>query len=164
MYEATHQFTSADIRMVHKAWLGGIYECAGEYRQVNVRKRDISYASAKQIPRLMDALEKGPLHRHTPCNFRSADRVTRALAEVHIELILICPFRKGNGRTTRVLASLMASQAGLPILDFGDINGKKKHNYFSAIRRGLYGDYKPMEELFAQIMLRSVKVGRHRTC
>jgi len=162
MHEATHQFTSADIRMVHKAWLGGIYEWAGEYRQVNARKRDISYASAKQIPRLMDALEKGPLHRHTPCNFRAASRVTRALAEVHVELILIHPFAGGNDRIARILASLMASQAGLPILDFRDIIGKKKCEYFAAIHRGLYGDYNPMDELFAQIILMSGKAISYR--
>jgi cell filamentation protein len=162
MYEAAHQFTSADIRMVHKAWLGGIYEWAGEYRQVNARKRDISYASAKQIPRLMDALEKGPLHRHTPCNFRSASRVTRALAEVYVELILIHPFPGGNHRVARIIASLMASQAGLPILDFRDIIGKKKCEYFAAIHRGLYGDYNPMDELFAQIILMSGKAISYR--
>ena len=162
MYEVNHHFISADIRMVHKAWLGGIYEWAGEYRQVNVHKGDISFASAKQIPQLMDLLEKGPLLRNTPCNFRSADRVTRALAEVHVELILIYPFPGGNGRAASILASLMALQAGLPILDFRDIKGKKKYEYFSAIHRGLYGDYNPMEELFAQIILTSVKARSRR--
>jgi cell filamentation protein len=164
MYEAPHKFTSADIRMVHKAWLGGIYEWAGEYRQVDVRKEDISFAPAKQIPPLMDALERGALQRHTPCNFRSANRVTQALAEVHVELIIIHPFPGGNGRVARILASLMASQAGLPILDFRDIIGKKKSEYFSAIHRGLYGDYNPMDELFAQIILMSVKARFPRRC
>ncbi len=164
MCETPHQFTSADIRMIHKAWLGGIYEWAGEYRQVDVRKGDISFAPAKQIPPLMDALEKGSLQRHTPCNFRSANRVTKALAEVHVELILVYPFPGGNGRVARILASLMASQAGLPILDFTDIIGKKKCEYFSAIHRGLYGDYNPMDELFAQIILMSVKARFPRRC
>jgi len=161
-YKATHQFTSADIQLVHKTWLGGIYEWAGQYRQVDVCNRDISFACAKQIPHLMDALQKGPLHRHTPCNFKSASRVTRALAEVHVELILIYPFLGGNGRTAVILASLMASQAGLPILDFRDIIGKKKREYFSAIHRGLYGDYNPMDDLFAQIILMSVKAKSYR--
>ncbi len=164
LYDTTHQFTSADIRMVHKTWLGGIYDWAGEYRQVNICKGDISFATAKQIPQLMAALEKGPLHMHTPCNFRSSDRVTRALVEVHIELSLICPFPRGNGRLARMLASLMASQAGLPILDFRDIKGKKKCDYFLAIHRGLYGDFNPMEDLFGQILLRSVKARTHQKC
>ena len=164
MFEATHRFTSADIGVIHKTWLEEIYEWAGQYRQVNVSKGDISFAAVKQIPQLMTVLEKGSLYRHTPCNFISADRVARALAEIHVELILIYPFPEGNGRTARILAALMASQAGLPILNFSDIAGRKKSGYFSAIHRGLYGDYKPMEEIFGQIILRSVKVRRHRAC
>lgn len=41
-----------------------------------------------------------------------------ALAETHAELMLIHPFRDGNGRLGRLLATLMALQAGLPVLDF----------------------------------------------
>jgi len=33
-------------------------------------------------------------------------------AEVHTELVLIHPFREGNGRCSRILASIMALQAG----------------------------------------------------
>ena len=164
MYDAKHRFTSADICNIHKTWLGEIYEWAGQYRKCFMSKGEISFAAAKQIPQLMNVLEKGPLNRHAPCNFRSADRITRALAEVHVELIIVYPFPEGNGRTARMLAALMASQAGLPTLDFRDISGPKKGAYFSAIQQGLNGDFKPMEEIFAQIILRSVKVGRRRAC
>ena len=40
-------------------------------------------------------------------------------AAVHAEPILIHPFREGNGRCARLLATLMGLQAGLPALDFG---------------------------------------------
>jgi len=101
---------------------------------------------------------KGGLCNSTlPATSDRRNRVTQALAEVHVELIIIHPFPGGNGRVARILASLMASQAGLPILDFRDIIGKKKSEYFSAIHRGLYGDYNPMDELFAQIILMSVE-------
>ncbi len=35
--------------------------------------------------------------------------------EVHEELVLIHPFREGNGRVARLLSTLMAFQAGLPM-------------------------------------------------
>ena len=41
----------------------------------------------------MAELQKGPLHKHTPCNFKSPERVIQALAEVHVELVLIHPFQ-----------------------------------------------------------------------
>jgi len=49
------------------------------------------------------------------------EEVIKALAVVHTELVLIHPFRaEGNGRVARMLATLMALQAGLPPLDFSD--------------------------------------------
>lgn len=152
MYDADHHFTAEDIKMMHKIWLGEIYEWAGEYRQVNVSKGDFPFAAAKHIPRLMDEFEKDTLHKHTPCNFKSLERVIQALAEVHVELILIHPFREGNGRVARILSTIMASQAGLPILNFKDITSKKRKEYFAAINNGLSRDYKPMERLFEKIV------------
>ncbi len=42
--------------------------------------------------------------------------------------------REGNGCVARLLATLMALQAGLPPLDFGELKGKKRKEYFAAIR------------------------------
>jgi cell filamentation protein len=105
----------------------------------------------------MTEIEKGPLYKHTPCNFKSLERVIQALAEVHVELVLIHPFREGNGRVARMLSTIMASQAGLPILNFMDITGRKRKKYFLAITSGLNRDYKPMERIFKQIIERTLK-------
>lgn len=156
-YSKKHRFKEADIQKVHKVWLGGIYEWAGEYRQVNVSKGDFPFAAAKQIPFLMEEYEKYFLRKHTPCIFKSLERVAQALAEVHVELVLIHPFREGNGRVARILSTIMASQAGLPILDFTDITGRKRKEYFSAINIGLDRDYKPMKIIFSRIIERSLK-------
>jgi cell filamentation protein len=69
----------------------------------------------------MVELEKGPLHQYTPCRVTAMDEIVRAIAIVHTELLLIHPFRDGNGRTARLLAILMALQAGLPPLNFSGI-------------------------------------------
>lgn len=157
MYDEKHRFTAEDIRRMHKVWLGGVYEWAGEYRQVNVSKGEFPFAAAKQIPLLMDEFEKGPLRKYTPCTFKSLERTVQALAELHVELVLIHPFREGNGRVARILSTLMASQAGLPMLSFKDIAGKKRKEYFAAINSGLGRDYKLMEKLFEEIIERSSK-------
>ena len=157
MYDERHRFISTDIRTMHKTWLGGLYAWVGEYRQVNISKGDFPFASSKQIPLLMGKFEKAILKKHTPCNFKSLERITRALAEVHVELVLIHPFREGNGRVARILSTLMASQARLPILDFSDITGKKRREYFWAVNSGMDKDYKPMEEIFRRIIERSLK-------
>ena len=98
--------------------------------------------------------EKKYLTKHTPCNFDSKERLFEALAEVHVELILIHPFREGNGRLSRALATLMALQAELPPLDFTPIEkGRKKQEYFKAIREGWKDkNYEPMKALFREII------------
>ncbi len=156
-YDADHCFIAEDIKRMHKIWLGEIYEWAGEYRQVNVSKGDFPFAAARQIPFLMAEFEKVQLHKHTPCNFKSSERVIQALAEVHVELVLIHPFREGNGRVARIFSTVMAFQGDLPMLNFKDIIGRKRKEYFAAINRGLSRDYKPMERLFEKIVERSIK-------
>ena len=54
---------------------------------------------------------------------------------VHVELVLIHPFREGNGRLARLLAMLMGLQAGLPMLVFDEMEGVLREKYFAAVRR-----------------------------
>ena len=157
-YNENHRFTAADIRAIHKNWLGEIYEWAGDYRQVNVSKGDFPFAAAARVPALMEQFERDVLARYTPCNFSERADIVRALAETHVELILIHPFREGNGRLARILSTLMALQAGLPLLDFGLIAGERKETYFAAVQAGLDKNYKPMEQLFAGIIEQSLAV------
>ena len=78
------------------------------------------------------------------------------LRKLTVELVLIHPFRDGNGRVARLLSTLMALQAGLPLLDFTVIAGQRKMDYFSAVQVGLDKDYSPMERLFGEIIEQSL--------
>jgi cell filamentation protein len=157
-YDEDHRFTADDICRIHKTWLGPIYAWAGRYRQVNLAKADLPFAVAGQIPKLMTEFERDLLRKFTPCRFDLRREVIEALAVVHTELILIHPFREGNGRVARLLANLMASQAGLPLLDFGVLKGRRREEYFSAVRAGLDRDYKPMEKLFSGVVDKSLRI------
>lgn len=72
--------------------------------------------------------------------------------------MLIHPFREGNGRLGRLLATLMALQAGLPLLDFSVLDGLRREEYFAAVRAGLDTDYQPMKRLFTDVIERSWEV------
>jgi len=154
-YGKDHQFTAKDICHMHKVWLGKIYAWAGEYRRVNLAKDNFKFATAAHISNLMQDFETTILNKYTPCLF-TKEEVFHALAEVHVELVLIHPFREGNGRVSRLLAILMALQAGLPILDFSDIQEKGREAYFMAVQEGMKRNYKPMEEIFRQVIKTSV--------
>jgi len=88
---------------------------------------------------------------------RSLAEQATALAVVHAELILIHPFRDGNGRCARLVAMLMGLQAGLPALDFGGIRGEKKRQYISAVQAALSRDYAPMIEVFRGVIGTTLK-------
>jgi len=152
LYGQDHRFTAADVCNIHRIWLSPIYAWAGQYRQVNLTKGDFPFAAARQVPRLMAGFERGPLRTFTPCRFGTTAKAVRAIAVVHTELILIHPFREGNGRAARLLAMLMASQAGLPLLDFGGLRGRRRKEYFAAVQAGLDRNYKPMEEIFSAVV------------
>ena len=155
-YDEQHRFAAADICTMHRRWLRGIYPWAGAYRQVNISKGGFPFAAAHRVPALMEDYSREVLARYTPCRPSSAANVAQAMAHTHVELVLIHPFREGNGRIARALSTLMALQAGLPLLDFAWITGKATRGYFAAIQRGMDRDYRPMELLFAGIIERSL--------
>ena len=152
-----HRFTAADICRMHRLWLGGIYEWAGEYRSVNIAKGEFMFAAAAQVPRLMQQFERGPLRLHTPCSTNSAREQAVALATVHAEFVLIHPFREGNGRCARLLAMLMGLQAGLPALDFGGIRGARKRSYIAAVHWAMDHNYVPMTDVFREVIARTLR-------
>lgn len=157
IYDQNHRFTAADICNMHRNWLSTIYEWAGKYRQVTISKGEFTFALPKFIPQLMADFEKQELARYTPCNFEPRKKQVQSLAIVHTELLLIHPFREGNGRLSRLLAMLMALQAGLPPLDFSEFERERKEEYFAAVRTGLDKNYKPMEKVFNDVISLTLK-------
>ena len=100
----------------------------------------------------MAVFEAGGFKRLTPCRPAPVETLAAALAEVHVELILIHPFREGNARVARLLAVLMGLQAGLPALFFDKLSGRKRQQYFAAVCAGLDRDYRPMAKLCSVVI------------
>jgi cell filamentation protein len=134
--------------------LGGIYPWAGNYRQVMMSKDGFPFAAPAFIPNLMAEFEQKILARHTPCR-GDDENVAESLAIVHVELVLVHPFREGNGRLARLLAMLMGLQADLPILIFDEMEGERRAAYFAAVQAGLDRDYDPMKGIFRRIIAQS---------
>ena len=151
-------FTAQDICNMHEKWLSSIYSWAGKPRTVNISKNGFNFAQSRFVPTLLIELEREQLRKYTPCRLESRDEVAHALAEVHVELMLLHPFREGNGRLGRILATLMALQAGLPILEFSELDGARREEYFAAVRAGIDRNYRPMKRLFADIIEKSLTI------
>lgn len=162
-FSGDHRFTAADICRIHRIWLGDIYEWAGAYRNVNVSKGGLMFAAAGLVPSLMSGFERGELRALTPCQGMPLDDLIAALARTHAELVIIHPFREGNGRCARLLAWLMALQAGLPPLDFGPLSGRGRPAYFAAIRAAFGKDYRPLEARFKAVIDRTLRLYEARS-
>jgi cell filamentation protein len=154
---ADQRFTTNDVRAIHRAWFGEIYEWAGEYRHVNLAKAGFMFASADRVLRLMKDFSSGPLREYTPCKFSDLEMQARALAIVHAELVLIHPFRDGNGRCARLLATSMGLQAGRSALVFGALRGAEQHRYVAAIHAAFSKNYVPMEKFFRRAIERTLR-------
>lgn len=150
--EKNHQFSSQDICDIHELWLGDIYSFAGKYRTVTLQKSDFLFAAPNLISKLMLELETKYLEVFTPCNFSNDDALANAIGIVHAELILIHPFREGNGRAARLLADLMAMQANRPPINYGYISQLGEHGgfdeYISAIHAALDREYSAITRIF----------------
>ena len=148
--EEDQTITIYDLREWHRRWLGNIFAWAGEYRAVNMGKGAFQFAAAHLIPKLMKEFESKFLSVYTPCKGMNEEQLIEALAKVHIEFILIHPFREGNGRLSRLLTNVMALQAGQPVLDFSYMHTNREE-YFSAIQAGLDND-EPMRDVFRRVL------------
>lgn len=156
--DRSRRFTVDDILDIHRRWLGSLYEWAGTYRRVRMSKGNFTFAAPAYIPQLMADFEKEHLAENTPCTFATRQDVVSALAIVHTELILIHPFREGNGRLARLLATLMALQAGLPLLDFSGLEKEHRKKYFAAVQYGMDRNYQPMKKIFGEVIIRTLQV------
>ena len=145
------EITAADLKHWHRTWLGNVYPWAGEERSVNLSKDGFQFATARLIPELLRRFERQCLSRWTPGRESTFDELVEAIAITHVELILIHPFRDGNGRLARLLADVMAVQGGQDLLDY---TGWEEHKaeYVAAIHAGVAGDYAPMTKMVTDAM------------
>jgi cell filamentation protein len=110
--------------------------------------RDESRPTARLVARglriFLRSLRKPiPVARKSSRGYSDRNRLpdVHALSVVHTELVLIHPFREGNGRVARMLATLMGLQSELPPLGFGKMGG----------------DYRPMEKIFSAAIRRTLR-------
>lgn len=156
LYDKNYSVNAQDICDIHALWLAGIYPFAGKYRMVNMSKDGYQFAAAHRITPLMHSFEKNYLSKYTPCCYISNEDLAKALAIVHVEFIIIHPFREGNGRVARLIANLMTLQSGRSFINYAPIDKTLSANaykkYIWAIHQGHNGDYQAMQDIFIELL------------
>jgi cell filamentation protein len=157
---ADTQFTAALICGLHRDWLGALYVWAGRYRTVELEKAGFRWPPAHRVAENMRTFEQDVLARFTPCVPDSIPATARRMAEVHAELLLIHPFRDGNGRVARWVTDLMALQAGYPLPRYG-LHGRgastRGARYIEAVQAGYLQDYDALTGFFSEALERGLR-------
>ena len=157
--QVTH-FDAALVCQMHRDWLGGIYEWAGTYRTVELEKEGFRWPPAYLVSEHMARFDTDVISKHTPCRPGQLKDVCLSIAIVHAELLLIHPFREGNGRLARWLADLMAVQANLLPAAY-EFSGKGSRSwrkrYLNAVVEGYGQCYSDLADFFEDAILLSLR-------
>ncbi len=120
---------------MHELFLGNIYRWAGKYRTIDLSSGNIRWCHAIYIPQEMEKYNS-LLQKMTPISpSLSKKEIVKRIAMIHGELIVIHPFRDGNGRLTRLLCNLILAQAAYkPLSVEGFVSEKIKKEYYESIQ------------------------------
>jgi cell filamentation protein len=154
------RITPARLCRMHREWLGGIYPWAGRYRTVELAKARFRWPPARLVAANMREFSQAVLRPLTPCKPGPLAEVAARLARVHAELLLIHPFREGNGRLARWVANLMALQAGVAAPEYGFFGRgarQRRIAYLHAVQYGYLGDYEPLARFFRAALERRTR-------
>jgi len=111
------------------------------------------FTPSAQLPKLLNEFDTRYLAQYTPCGGMDEEQLITSIAITHVELILIHPFREGNGRLSRLLADVMGVQGGCKPLDYQSWE-QSKSQYISAIHAGVSMDYEPMKHWVSEALRR----------
>lgn len=139
------KFSVKYICDIHRTALKELYTFAGRFRSVNISKGGFVFPAGRFIPDSMRIFEEEILSQ-LPDHYTSQQALIKDIAKVHGELLFIHPFREGNGRTSRILANLMARKQGYPGLNFKRIDFNE---YIIAVQQVARKDYSRMEQIIA---------------
>jgi Fic family protein len=143
-------FDATEIRAMHYMMLSHDQsKSPGRYRKGSIYVRDerrdlVVYEGpdAPQVPVLIDALVES-LHTGV-----SSDPVVRS-AMAHLNLVMIHPFRDGNGRTARALATSVLTRSDIGEPEFSSIEewlGANTDDYYSVLAHTGQRSWQPRDD------------------
>ena len=100
------------LKQIHAYLFGGLYDFAGQIRQVNISKGGFQFALAQYLPETLNKIEK--------MNVSTFEEI----ADKYVEMNIAHPFREGNGRSTRIWLDLILKKNLKQCIDWSKINKK----------------------------------------
>ena len=111
--------TVQGLQQIHAYLFGGLYDFAGQIRQVNIAKGGFQFAMAQYLPDTLTSIERMP------------EQTWEQIIDKYVEMNIAHPFREGNGRATRIWLDLMLKKHLGLCVDWSQVD---KYTYLEAMR------------------------------
>jgi cell filamentation protein len=128
------KFKLAEMRVVHKHLLGGVYDWAGQIRTYTTGRNIASFARPEYIESYFETAVFKPLQRENLLKGLGREQFAERGAHFASEVNAVHPFIDGNGRVTRLFLKDLAAQAGY-FLDITRLEANKGA-WYAAMKQG----------------------------
>lgn len=117
--------TFAGLAAIHKALFDGLYDFAGQMRNLNISKGSFRFANALYLGPVVAAVEKMP------------EGSFEEIVAKYVEMNIAHPFMDGNGRATRIWLDMIFRTRLGKMVDWSKIG---KTEYLQAMERSPVND------------------------
>lgn len=108
------------LAQIHKYLFDGIYEFAGQMRDVNIAKGNFRFAPLMYLVAALENIEKMP------------QSTFDEIVEKYVEMNIAHPFREGSGRSMRIWLDLMFKKEIHQVVDWNRVD---REDYLLAMER-----------------------------
>lgn len=117
--------TTQGLVQIHRYLFGGLYDFAGQLRQVNIAKGGFRFANALYLEAILPVIEAMP------------ETTFEEIIAKYVEMNIAHPFLEGNGRTTRIWLDLILKKRLGQVIDWRLVS---KEAYLQAMERSPVND------------------------
>ena len=113
LIESIEVGTIKGLQQIHAYLFGGLYDFAGQIRNVNIAKGGFQFAMVQYLSQTLQQIEDMPVTTFSE------------IVEKYGEMNVAHPFREGNGRATRIWLFLLLKQQLKQCIDWSKIDKKQ---------------------------------------
>jgi len=122
MIDAVEVGTIKGLQQIHAYLFGGLYDFAGQIRDINISKGGFAFAQARYLDKTLTSIEKMP------------EKTLDQIVDKYVEMNVAYPFREGNGRATRIWLDLILKKNLRMCVDWSKIG---KRAYLDAMEKSV---------------------------
>ena len=117
--------TLRGLQEIHRALFDGLYEFAGEIRNLNIAKGNFRFANCLYLKEVLAVIEKMP------------ENTFEEIIAKYVEMNVAHPFMEGNGRNMRIWLDMILKKRLGRVVDWEKID---KAQYLQAMERSPVND------------------------